>query len=78
MRHCVRLHLFPLTIQCQGEIVFEGLVIFTENRALAPETTHNVGRGGAIYNAETGIITFNGPLTARWNIAAVSTTVPTV
>lgn len=56
---------------CQGELVFEGLVKFAENRALAPETTHNVGRGGAIYNAGTGSILFNGPISMRWNIAAV-------
>lgn len=51
--------------------MFEGLATFAENRALTTDPT-DAGRGGAIYNGGTGSIAFNGPLTALWNIAAVS------
>lgn len=57
----------------QGELVFEDLATFAENRALTTDPT-DAGRGGAIYNGGTGSIAFNGPLTALWNIAAVRTT----
>lgn len=56
----------------QGELVFEDIVKFAENRVLTTAST-DVGSGGAIYNAGTGTIAFEGPLTALWNIASVRT-----
>ena len=73
MRH----HVLPLSLNCmllcrQGELVFDGLAEFVENRSLTTDAA-KVGMGGGIYNSRTGTITFRRPLTARWNIAAVST-----
>lgn len=56
----------------QGELVFEGDAVFTNNEAVTTDST-NEGRGGAIYNARIGTITFNGPLTATNNNADVRT-----
>lgn len=56
----------------QGDLVFDGAAVFSNNEASTTENT-NLGRGGAIYNARIGTITFNGPLTATENNADVRT-----
>lgn len=61
----------------QGELAFEGDVTFWKNEALAELSTQNA-RGGAIYNAKFGTITFNADLTMTENHAEVSTAVPYV
>lgn len=56
----------------QGELVFESAAVFSSNEAVTTDST-NEGRGGAIYNARIGTITFNGRLTANKNNADVRT-----
>lgn len=53
--------------------MFESTAEFANNEASTTDNT-NLGRGGAIYNARIGSITFNGQLTATENNADVSTT----
>lgn len=52
-----------LSLSCQGDLVFEGDALFVSNEAVTTDD-NNKGRGGAIYNARVGTITFNGQLTA--------------
>lgn len=47
----------------KGDLVFEGDALFVSNEAVTTDD-NNKGRGGAIYNARVGTITFNGQLTA--------------
>ena len=64
--NCVYLYCY------QGELVFQSTAVFEENEAVTTDST-NQGRGGAIYNARIGTITFNGQLTAIDNNADVRT-----
>lgn len=56
----------------QGKLVFEGTTEFTNNEAVTTDTI-NEGRGGTIYHARIGTITFNGRFTATENNADVRT-----
>lgn len=51
--------------------MFEGDATFLLNKALTEDST-DLGRGGAIYNARIGTITFNAGLTADENRGEVS------
>ena len=57
----------------QGDLVFDGNAVFSRNFAHTPDST-DTARGGAIYNARIGTITFNGRLTANQNRANASDT----